>query len=88
MAVVGLDFAANGTLYGVTIPDIQVGGPSRLVTVDPASGAIQDIGPIGFDTIQAIAFVPVPEPNGLALLGFGALCVLCRRFARSRLTRD
>lgn len=88
MAVVGLDFAADGTLYGVTIPDIQVGGPSRLVTVNPASGAIQDIGPIGFNTIQAIAFVPVPEPNGLALLGFGALCALCRRFARFRLTRD
>jgi hypothetical protein len=87
MAVVGLDYAADGTLYGVTIPDIQVGGPSRLVTVDPASGAIQDIGAIGFNTIQAIAFA-APEPNGLALLGFGALGMLCRRFARSRRTRD
>jgi hypothetical protein len=87
-AVVGMDFAADGTLYGVTIPDIQVGGPSRLVTVDPASGAIQDIGPIGFNTIQAIAFVTVPEPNGLALLGFGAIGVLCRRFTCSRRTRN
>ncbi len=86
MAVVGLDYAADGTLYGVTIPDIQNGGPSRLVTVNPTSGAIQDIGPIGFNTIQAIAFVP--EPNGLALLGFGALGFLCHRLARSRRTRD
>jgi hypothetical protein len=77
MAVVGLDFALNGTLFGVTIPDIQNGGPSRLVTVNPTSGAIQDIGPIGFDTIQAIAFVP--EPSGLALLAFGALVAFCRR---------
>ena len=69
MAVVGLDFALNGTLYGVTIPDIQNGGASRLVTVDPTSGAIQDIGPIGFNTIQAIAFVPEPSTLVLCLLG-------------------
>lgn len=62
MAVVGMDFAVDQTLFGVTIPDIQIGGPSRLVRINPASGAIQDIGPIGFDTIQAIAFAP--EPTG------------------------
>jgi hypothetical protein len=88
MAVVGLDYAADGTLFGVTIPDIQAGGPSRLVTVNPASGAIIDIGPIGFNTIQAIAFVPVPEPGGLALLGLGTLGVLCRRFGLARRVRN
>jgi len=73
MAVVGLDFAADGTLFGVTIPDIQNGGPSRLVTVNPTSGAIQDIGPIGFNTIQAIAFVP--EPSSVVLFAIGALAI-------------
>jgi hypothetical protein len=72
-AVVGLDYAADGTLYGLTIPDIQNGGPSRLVTVDPMSGAIQHIGPIGFNTIQAIAFVPE---------------MLCRKLFRSRRKLD
>lgn len=61
MAVVGMDFAADQTLYGVTIPDILNGGPSRLVSVNPANGVIQDIGPTGFNTIQAIAFGRVPE---------------------------
>lgn len=59
-AVVGMDFAADGTLFGVTIPDILNGGPSRLVKINPTNGAILDIGPIGFNTIQAIAFVPEP----------------------------
>jgi len=60
MAVVGMDFSPDQTLFGVTIPDILSGGPSRLVSINPANGAIQDIGPIGFNTIQAIAFAPEP----------------------------
>jgi hypothetical protein len=79
MAVVGLDFADDGTLYGVTIPDIQNGGPSRLVTVNPANGAIHDIGPIGLNTIQAIGFAAVPEPTAFVLLGLVTLGVVGRK---------
>ncbi|MDZ4820871.1 MAG: PEP-CTERM sorting domain-containing protein [Planctomycetota bacterium] len=87
MAVVGLDFASDGTLYGVTIPDIQVGGPSRLVTIDPASGAIQDIGPIGFDTIQAIAFVPEPATSVMFAVGAGSLLLFGSRHRRQNRAR-
>lgn len=89
-AIVGLDFAPDGTLFGVTIPDIQNGGPSRLVSVNPNTGTIQDIGPIGFDTLQSFAITAVPEPGSMAFLStvvIGSLaCVHLRRRRTARVS--
>ena len=57
--VAGLDFAPDGTLFGTTMSDIGfAGGASRLVTINTSTGAITDIGPIGFDNVWGIVFVP------------------------------
>ncbi len=60
--VAALDFAPNGTLYGAAIPGV-LGGPTNLVTIDPATGATTLIGPIGFETVSGlVATVPEPAP--------------------------
>ena len=81
--ITGLDFAPDGTLYGTTFPT-HFGGNSHLVTIDPTTGAIHDIGDIGISNVDGIQYVQtVPEPGSLALLGAGGL-VLLLRFRRSR----
>jgi hypothetical protein len=65
----GMGFDATGTLYGM---NLAVGGGGRLthlVTLDPTTGAVTDVGP-SITAIDAIAFqpAPVPEPGTLALL--------------------
>jgi hypothetical protein len=53
-----MDYAPDGTLYGVTIADESTGGASRLVTISRFTGGFTDIGPIGFDNIRALAVLP------------------------------
>jgi hypothetical protein len=64
-----LDFDASGTLYGLNVGAV-VGSivPTHLVTINPATGAVTDLGASG-DFLDAIAFSPVPEPSALALAG-------------------
>lgn len=59
-----LDFDGN-TLYGL---NVGAGSPppTALVTISPA-GVVTSIG-LSLDSLDAIAFAPVPEPGSLALL--------------------
>lgn len=67
-AYAALDFSGN-TLYGLDLgpgPDLF----THLVTIDPATGAVTDIGG-SVGSLDAIAFATVPEPNSASLiLGF------------------
>jgi len=71
-----LDFNGN-TLYGLDLgpaPDL----PTHIVTIDPATGAVTDIGG-SVSSLDAIAFVTVPEPTSASLiLGFVALGFLIK----------
>ncbi len=54
----GLRFGADGnTLYATTFPT-HFGGESRLVTINPKTGEIRDIGPIGAQNVDGIAHIP------------------------------
>jgi len=85
-SIIGLDFGEDGLLYGTTVPDIFVGGPSRLVTINTETGAINDIGAVGFNTVTGIVFepdpiktpvVPVPPTFILGLVGIASMLGYC-----------
>jgi len=69
--------AFNGSvLYGDNL--VAPGGSTHLVTFDPPTGAVTDIG-ASVTHLDAIAFEPVtvPEPGTLSLLlGAGAMALL------------
>src|SRR6266850_4386532 len=48
------------TLYGVTspAPTVQTFGGGVLYTIDPATGAAQSVGPIGYGPVKGIAVHP------------------------------
>jgi PEP-CTERM motif len=75
-AYASLSFDENGVLYGINLGSGSP-PPTHLVTFDLATGAITDLG-VSLDSIDAIAFqpVPVPEPGTLTLLGAGALALI------------
>lgn len=70
--------AGSGTSYGAlafdgnTLYGMDLGSPTHLVTIDPTSGAVTDIG-TSVANIDGIAF-SVPEPGaGLLILGAGVI---------------
>lgn len=73
-AYAALAFDENGVLFGL---DLGSGTPpaTHLVTINPATGAVTDLG-TSLNSLDAIAFQPVPEPSTLALLGAGALALI------------
>jgi DNA-binding beta-propeller fold protein YncE len=77
----GLTFDDAGVLYGIDkVDNLQV--PRRLVTIDPATGALNVIGAT-VNRLDAIEFIPAqvaPEPGVLGLLlGAGAVSAMRRR---------
>jgi hypothetical protein len=80
-----LAFNSSSVLYGV---DAELtNSPTKsghLVTIDTASGVISDVG-LTVDTLDAIDFMPVPEPGTwlIGVLSLGAILFVCvRRLAR------
>ena len=70
--VSGLEFSADGlTLYGTTIATHFGGASSGLVTVDPTTGTLTQVGTVDAPVLDGVALATVPEPPGLALLGIG-----------------
>jgi len=60
--------AFNGsTLYGLDLGPSSTGLATELVTIDPATGAVSDIGG-SIPSLDAIAFSIVPEPSTMTLL--------------------
>ena len=77
--LVNLTCAPDGTLFATDFA-------WRLLTVDPATGALTDVGPLGQRDIFGLAaapegfgVVPLPAAGWLLLSGLGALAVLRRR---------
>jgi hypothetical protein len=70
----------GGTLYGDNlVPGNGAGGgTTHLVTIDPTTGIVSDIGP-SVTRLDALA-VAVPEPGAMTLLvGSGVISLLTRR---------
>jgi hypothetical protein len=73
-----LSFDGN-TLYGLNVGPGSP-PPTALVTITP-TGAVTLIG-LSVNSLDAIAFAPVPEPSTLSLLGAAGLIAAFRRRAR------
>jgi hypothetical protein len=72
-----LEYGAGGVLYGLNLGAAVAGiPPTHLVTIDPATGAVTDLG-ASVDFLDAIAYVP--EPTSLMALGAAGLLVARRR---------
>jgi PEP-CTERM motif-containing protein len=67
----------GATLYGDNLKPGTGGGATHLVTIDPTTGNVTDIGP-SVTHLDAIAF-SVPEPATTALVGFAILAGLVFR---------
>jgi hypothetical protein len=46
-------FRDDGVLYGIDMADAE-GGPSKLYTIDTASGAASLVGPLGFNSVEGM----------------------------------
>jgi hypothetical protein len=52
--------------------------PTHIVTINTATGAVTDIG-ASVNSLDAIAFKPVPEPATLALFAVGLAAIVAAR---------
>ena len=53
----------NGVLYSTSIPDLEADSDADLVIVNPTTGAITTIGPIGFKAVSLAAIVSDSDPG-------------------------
>jgi hypothetical protein len=68
-AYAALAFDESGVLYGLDLGPATAGTPSEIVTIDPVTGAVTDIG-ASLNFLDAIAFQPVIPPSlAIALTG-------------------
>jgi hypothetical protein len=84
-AYAALDFNSTGTLFGLDLGPTPAGGqpPTHLVTIDPATGAVIDLG-ASVAALDAIAFAP--EPATPMLLGAALIGLISRRRRSSSAT--
>jgi hypothetical protein len=71
-----LAFGDGGVLYGLNVGSGSP-PPTHLVTIDPATGAVTDLG-ASINSLDAMAFA-VPEPGALTLLAGVTMIALRRR---------
>jgi PEP-CTERM motif len=89
-SISAMAFNSGGTLYAVDIDNTVTSRPTDLVTINPVTGAVTNIG-ASVNFLDAIVFynpTAVPEPStiGMMFLGFGwlgAITALRRRRRRS-----
>jgi hypothetical protein len=78
----GTSYAAlafdGSTLYGDNLKAGTGGGATHLVTIDPTTGIVTDIG-ASVTHLDAIAVQNIPEPGTLALLAGAGLIGLSRK---------
>jgi hypothetical protein len=67
---------SSGVLYGLNVGSGSP-PPTHLVTIDPATGAVTDLG-ASVNSLDAIAF-QIPEPSALALVVAPMIAALRRR---------
>lgn len=75
----GLEYF-EGRLYATQHTGVN-GSPATLVTVDPATGALTTIGPIGFNSVMGLAAI-VPESSTITLVLIGVAIITCQRVHR------
>jgi DNA-binding beta-propeller fold protein YncE len=81
-ALAGIDFdPASGTLY---VADGGAGGANALFTLDPATGVLSEVGPLGL--ANGLSGLAVPEP-GAAALAYAVVAALGGISARRRVAR-
>jgi DNA-binding beta-propeller fold protein YncE len=81
-ALAGMDFdPASGTLY---VADGGAGGANALFTLDPATGVLSEVGPLGL--ANGLSGLAVPEP-GAAALTYAVVAALGGISARRRVAR-
>jgi DNA-binding beta-propeller fold protein YncE len=74
----GMDFdPATGTLW---VADGGSGGQDALFTLDPATGALAEVGPLGLES--GLSGLAVPEPDAAALGTAAAVALAARGRAR------
>ena len=71
----GLAFDGN-ILYGMNVGSGSP-PPTHLVTIDTTTGQVSDLGQ-SVNSLDAIAFQPIPEPSSLMLLGLCAAACFSR----------
>jgi hypothetical protein len=71
----------GGVLYGLNVGSGSP-PPTHLVTIDPATAAVVDLG-VSVSSLDAIAF-RIPEPSALALIASPVLAVIVRRIRRQK----
>jgi hypothetical protein len=72
-----LSFDENGVLYGLNVGSGSP-PPTALAIINTTTGAVTNVGS-SIASLDAIAFQPIPEPAGLALLSGSAIVGLLRR---------
>jgi hypothetical protein len=82
-AYAALAFDSNGVLFGLNLGS-GAPPPTHLVTIDPATGAVTDLG-ASVNSLDAIAFRVVPEPatSGLIVLGCGIFGAIVARRSKT-----
>ena len=77
-ALAGMDFdPATGTLW---VADGGGGGRDALFTLDPATGVLDEIGPLGL--ANGLSGLAVPEPGAIAAGAFALAALAHRRIRR------
>jgi hypothetical protein len=84
-----MKFNPAGVLYAANLDTPQTGSSttpkvSHLVTINLMTAAVTDLGQ-SINNLDAIAFVPVPEPASVLAAGAAGLGFVLRRSRRSRL---